>query len=187
MTEADPKAAPPTDEPARPVAPPAPAPEKPVEEEWDVRYKYLLAEFDNFRKRIERERERVRQEARGLLLRELLPLYESFERAHEASTRLAPNHPFRQGLDLVRQEWERFLVAQRIEPVAKTGEPFRAEEHEAVGDVPAGPAQVPGTIAEIVQQGYRSAVGLLRPAKVLVIRPKDPPKPEPGGSVTSPP
>lgn len=162
-----------------------PAEEPAASEEWSVRYKYLLAEFDNFRKRVEREREVVRREARALVLRELLALYESFERAQVASRQLGPDHPLRRGLELIRKEWEAFLLNHKVEALARPGEPFRPEDHEAVGERTPDAKHPEGSVAEVVQQGYRSSEGILRHAKVLVAR--TPMTDEPSGSVTSPP
>jgi molecular chaperone GrpE len=185
MSEAERKTEnPPPPEGATPPPPPETPP--PAEEDWAVRYKYLLADFENFRKRVDREREAVQREMRAMLLRDLLPLYESLDRAHQASTHFPEKHPFRQGLELVRKEWDRFLASQRIEPVARVGDRFRPDDHEAVGEIPADATHPDGTVGEIVQQGYRSAVGLLRTAKVLVARRPAEPNTDEGGSVTSP-
>ena len=182
-----------TEEPSSPPNPPPSQAEAPSEEplppvdDWSVRYKYLLAEFDNFRKRVEREREFVRREARGRVLRELIPLYESFDRALEAAAHLGASNPLRRGLDLIQKEWKAFLLNHGIEPVARIGEAFHADEEEAVGERVADAHHPDGTVAEVVQQGYRSAEGLLRPAKVLVARSPQESEPPSGGSVTSPP
>jgi molecular chaperone GrpE (heat shock protein) len=70
--------------PARPSESPAPgaSPEAAEPEpDWATRYKYLLAEFDNFRRRAEREKEAARQSARAEVVRSLLPLFEASEQA----------------------------------------------------------------------------------------------------------
>jgi molecular chaperone GrpE len=172
---------------APPTAPPAPTP---PEEDWAVRYRYLLAEFDNYRRRTDRERERIGRENRALVVRELLPFNDAIEKANLAGRQLPPDHPLRLGFELLLREWDRFLATERFEPVARVGEPFRADEQEAIGEVPATPERPDGIVAEIVQQGYRCAGGLLRPAKVFVARrasgrsrdaPHVPPEDEAGG------
>ncbi len=163
----------PDDEP-RPPAPEAAAPPPASSEDWETRFKYLLADFENFRRRSERDREAVTRQARGAVLRDLLPLLESFRSARAAIGRLAPSDPLRQGMELLEREWSKFLKHQGVEPVAEVGRPFQAEEAEAVGETPARDDCPDGTVAEIVQQGYRFFGGLLRPAKVIVARlPRD--------------
>jgi molecular chaperone GrpE len=164
------------DAPAPPVEP-APAPPPAAAEppqDWEARFKYLLADFENYRRRTERERESVTRQARGALLRELLPILEGFRSAHGAIARLPPNDPVRQGVELLDREWAKFLKQEGVAPVAEVGQPFRAEECEAVGETPATAQTPAGAVSEVVQQGYRFFGGLLRPAKVLVARTLEP-------------
>jgi molecular chaperone GrpE len=147
-----------------PVSPTAPA------EDWATRYKYLLADFENFRRRTERDREAISRQSRGAMLRELLPIIEAFRAAREAVTKLPGHEPVRRGLDLLDREWTTFLKHEGVEPVVEVGHAFRADEAEAVGESPATAERPDGTVAEIVQQGYRFFGGLLRPAKVVVAR-----------------
>ena len=102
--------------------------------------------------------------------RELLPIIEAFRVAHEAFAHLPPSDPTRKGLDLLDHEWTKFLKHEGVEAVATVGRPFLADEAEAVGEVPASDRHPEGTVAEVVQQGYRFFGGLLRPAKVIVAR-----------------
>ena len=140
--------------------------------DWATRYKYLLADFDNFRRRVERDRESISRQARAGLVRELLPIIEAFRVARDSLARLPTSDPMRKGLDLLDHEWTTFLKHEGVEPVATVGKPFRAEEAEAIGEAPADEALPDGSVAEVVQQGYRFFGGLLRPAKVIVARAK---------------
>ncbi len=150
-----------------PAAPPADATK---EEDWATRYKYLLADFENFRRRTERDRESISRNARGAMVRELLPLFEAFRSARSAVGELPTDSPLRKGLDLLDREWMTFLKHEGVEPVATVGEMFRSAEEEAIGHTPASEDRPDGSVAEIVQQGYRFYGGLLRPAKVIVAR-----------------
>ncbi|MFY9716658.1 MAG: nucleotide exchange factor GrpE [Thermoplasmata archaeon] len=154
---------------AAPVEPAAIPPTEPVED-WASRYKYLLADFENYRRRADRDRESITRQSRGGMLRELLPILEAFRAARKAADGLPASDPLRQGFDLLDREWMTFLKHEGVEPVARVGEPFRSEEAEAVGESPAGPVAPEGAISEVVQQGYRFFGGLLRPAKVIVAR-----------------
>jgi molecular chaperone GrpE len=147
-----------------------PTPDRTPPTDWESQFKYLLADFDNFRRRTERDRAGIRSEAEANLLRRLIPIVEGFENAETAGKTLPPSDPLRRGLELLGIELGAVLQSVGFAPVAKIGEPFRHDEHEAVGET-AGPKGVSeGAIAAIVQQGYRFQGGLLRPAKVLVAR-----------------
>ena len=150
------------------TAPPAPAPAP--AEDWVSRYKYLLADFENYRRRVDREREGVTRHARAALLRELLPILEAFRSARGALGHLPSSDPVRRGLELLDREWMTFLKHEGVEPIVEVGRPFRSDEAEAVGETPADTARPDGTVAEVVQQGYRFFGGVLRPAKVIVAR-----------------
>lgn len=151
------------------VAASPPAAKAPAEE-WETRFKYLFADFENFRRRTERERESIGRQTRAALLRDLLPLIEAFRTAHVAAGRLPADDPLRQGVELLSREWEKFLKHQGLEPVAEVGRPFRSDEAEAVGEADPSATVPDGAVTEIVQQGYRFFGGLVRPAKVIVAR-----------------
>jgi len=151
-------------------APPSPPPEAEPKEDWETRFKYLLADFENFRRRAAKDREAATRQARGALLRELLPLLEAFRGAASSVGHLPPNDPLRRGVELLDREWTTFLRHEGVEPIAEVGRPFQAEEAEAVGEAPAREELPDGAVAEVVQQGYRFFGGLLRPAKVIVAR-----------------
>jgi molecular chaperone GrpE len=153
-----------------PAAAPSEAPADEPEQDWPTRYKYLLADFENFRRRADREREGARQMVRADVLRSLLPLFEASERAQEAVARLGPTDPVRKGVELLAASWRSFLGSQRVTGVASPGARFESESHEAVGEAIPSKAHPPGTITEVVQQGYRMGSLLLRPAKVVVAR-----------------
>jgi len=161
-----------TPAPGSEASPPSPAAVAPPEpkEDWETRFKYLLADFENFRRRTAKEREGATQQARAALLRELLPLIEAFRAATGSAGHLSATDPLRRGLELLDREWTTFLRHEGVEPVAEVGQPFRASEAEAVGEAPASDGAPEGTVREVVQQGYRFYGGLVRPAKVIVAR-----------------
>jgi molecular chaperone GrpE len=171
-----------TAEPTPPTPPGKPPAQEspPPEEDWAIRYRYLLAEFDNYRKRSERERESVSRVAEARLLRAILPVYESFVNARSAAEKgLAAGDPIRKGLRLLAAEWNAFLDTQGIDFVVRPGMQFRPDEQEAVGEAPASKEHPAGSVVEVVQQGFRFPGGLLRPAKVIVARAPPPPEKPP--------
>jgi molecular chaperone GrpE len=163
--------------PAPAEAPPSPPPDAEPKEDWETRFKYLFADFENFRRRAAKERETATRQARGALLRELLPLVDAFRSATASVAHLPASDPLRRGFELLDREWLTFLRHEGVEPVAEVGRPFQAEEAEAVGEAPASAAAPDGAVTEVVQQGYRFYGGVLRPAKVIVARTKAPDRP----------
>jgi molecular chaperone GrpE len=157
-------AAPAAAAPPEKVAPPTPP------EDWETRFKYLFADFENFRRRAARERDSVARTVRGDVILALIPSYEAAQRAKEAVGRLPATDPVRKGIDLLVREFLVFFDNEHVWPVARRGEPFRSEWHEAVAEAPPREGAKDGTVLEIVQQGYRMDALLLRPAKVVVAR-----------------
>ncbi|HXY47195.1 MAG TPA: nucleotide exchange factor GrpE [Thermoplasmata archaeon] len=171
MTDGEPEPSGKADEPSTNQEEPTPAaPVTATAEDWATRFKYLFADFENYRRRTERERQTMTRQVRAGMLRELLPILEGFQTAEEALDHLPPSDPVRKGLEILDREWMTFLKHEGVEPVAAVGQPFRAEDAEAVGETAASSDHPAGTIAEVVQQGYRFYGGLLRPAKVVVAR-----------------
>ena len=142
------------------------APPPAEEEDWKKRYQYLLAEFENYRRRVQKETESAVGTAKGAILLRVIGLHEGIERALAGLP--ADAKALREGLSLVLKNMDGLLHDEGVEPVAAEGAPFQLELHEAVGKAPATEKAPEGSIAVVVQQGYRGPTGLLRPAKVLV-------------------
>ncbi len=126
-----------------------------------------LAEFDNFRKRTERERVEIKRHANEEMLRDLLPVLDNFERALEHSAD-AESGAFREGVEMIaRQLWDA-LERQGVEVVNPMGQRFSPEFHEAVHRVENCELE-PGTIASVLAKGYLCNGRLIRPAMVGVV------------------
>lgn len=129
----------------------------------------LLAEFDNYRKRVERERQRADLWTRAEVLAELLPILDDFERAKNA---LGPEETSfdRDGMLIIMDRLAEALNRAGLRSVeASPGQGFDPEIHEAVFTVPS--AEIPsGCVADVLEQGYRVGERLLRPAKVAVVQ-----------------
>lgn len=132
-------------------------------------YERLLrkqAELENFRKRIQREKEDFLQHANGDLIRSLLPALDSFERALKQRDPNVPEN-FYQGMELIYRQFLEVLSRAGLTPVEAAGKLFDPYLHQAVETV-----AVPGTrdqeIVEELQRGYKLRRRLLRPAIVKV-------------------
>jgi len=129
-------------------------------------YLRKLAEFDNFRKRTDREREEFQKTAAEGVIRDLLPVLDNFERAEIHGGNSDPE-AFREGVLMIsRQLWE-LLEREGLSVVDPGGEPFDPELHEAVQRIE-DPACKPGSVVTVMAKGYTLGGRLLRPAMVAV-------------------
>jgi molecular chaperone GrpE len=129
--------------------------------------KYLQADFENYRKRAERERRDVARHATEELLANLLPVLDDFDRCVEG----LPDDEAGRGVRMIHETILRVLREAGLEEIPGLGEPFDPWVHEVVGPAKDGDAP-PGTVAEVVQKGYRLRDRVLRPAKVIVTEAK---------------
>lgn len=135
--------------------------------EMHERFLRLRADFENFRKRAERDREeRVR---RGVAesLRELLPVADNLARAATAQGSL---DDVRLGVEMVSRQLAEALRRQGVEAIEAVGRPFDPQLHEAVAREESAGIDVPTVVAEL-QKGYVHGERLLRPAMVRVAMP----------------
>lgn len=125
------------------------------------------AEFDNARKRAAREQAEFRDFAAADVLRGLLPVLDSFERALKAGD----GSEFRSGVELIYRQLQDALVKAGAQPIKAVGEPFDPKVHEAIEMVDT--AEVPDHhVLDELQRGYKYKDRLLRPAMVRVARGK---------------
>lgn len=158
-----------------PPADSAPAYEKLTQEKQEL-YDRLLrkqAELDNFRKRVEREKEDFLQHAAVDLIRALLPVLDGFERALAQRGSNAPDQ-FYKGVELIYRELMETLKRAGVKPIESKGKTFDPHLHQAVEAVEA-PGYRDQEIVEELQRGYKLKNRLLRPAivKVAVARKKE--------------
>lgn len=152
-----------------------PALDTPLQQERDELQDRLLrtaAEFDNYRKRTERERRELSDYITTDVLRDLLPIVDDLERALAAPANLADNPElaaFHQGVTLIHRHWLELLRRRGVEGLDVVGQPFDPEWHEAVGDEPAA-GRPDGEITAELRRGYRIGTKLLRAAMVRVAK-----------------
>jgi len=130
----------------------------------------LLADFENFRRRVSRENEAVRGEAKRSALRPLLPVLDTLERGLAAGS---DDTDFYEGVAATQRLFQSALREAGAEPIESIGRLFDPEVHEAVATVPSEDVE-PGTIVREVRRGWRLPDGLLRPAQVVVAASEEP-------------
>jgi molecular chaperone GrpE len=129
----------------------------------------LMADFDNYRKRVDRQNDEARQFAVADLVRALLPGVDNLERALSAARQDATpaTTAIAEGVAMVLKQFKEALAKVGVQEVQTQGQPFDPTRHEAVDTVGVAPSE-DGLIVEEVQRGYLLHERLLRPAKVIV-------------------
>ncbi len=149
----------------------APAPETPADaEELEKTRDRLLrmqADFDNYRKRTQRERGEIAQRANDDLLLELFPVLDHFEMGLATARQHETDDAVQQGFQLVYDQLLGVLRKFGVEPIDAEGEPFDPNIHEAITVLPSEehPAE---TVMTQTRRGYRAGDRLLRAAQVVV-------------------
>ena len=144
--------------------------EKEKKDNWD-RYLRAAADLENQRKRQKRELDDAKFEAKSKVLKEMLPVVDNLERAIEhtgASDGAAK--AILEGVQLVLRQFTTAFERLEVTQIEAHGQPFDPNLHEAISqqesDAP------PGSIVQVLQKGYRMGDRLLRPALVVVAKPK---------------
>jgi molecular chaperone GrpE len=143
-----------------------------VQRERDDYYDRLLrqtAEFDNYRKRIERERQAASEAAAAELVRDLLPLVDDLERALKAEAGAEGAETYRRGVELIHKRLEDILRRRGVRPIEALGADFDPNFHEAVAHDPAE-GRREGEVIEDFRRGYMLGDRLLRPSMVKVAK-----------------
>lgn len=135
------------------------------EKEYIDQLKRLQAEFSNYRKRVDKERERLSSTGKGELVLKLLPVLDDFERM--VNHHQQGNPCSLDGVQLIYQNLRKILSDEGLEEIPSIGERFDPEFHEAVGVEETGEDQ-DGLVLEESQKGYRFGEKLLRPSRVKV-------------------
>jgi len=136
-------------------------------------YLRLAADFDNYRKRTERDRTAAADRGEDRVLLSILPILDNLQRAvHEISQRIdgaacsQETDNLTEGISMVVRQAERMLTEFDVEQQTATGSQFDPEYHEAVARTPSTEAE--GIVIEELQSGYLRGSRLLRPSLVVV-------------------
>jgi len=128
-------------------------------------WRRTAAEFDNYRKRVERERRERAEGAAADLLRQLLPIVDDFERALQADE--GAGDAYRRGVEIIYRQVTELLRKSGVTPVETVGAAFDPRYHQAVNAEPSS-GRPDGEILEEYRRGYMLGDRLLRPAMVKV-------------------
>lgn len=153
---------------AEPAQEAAPGPESgapAAEPDWKDQYARLLADFDNYRKRVTRDKEELAQFAAKDILKDLLPTVDNLALALDKAEN--KDDPFVQGVNLAYDGFLKALADHGATPLDSAGEPFDANFHEAIAQLPS-PDVAEGVVMNEVKRGWLLHGKLLRAAQVVV-------------------
>lgn len=131
-------------------------------------YLFLMADFDNFRKRTIRERSELIKNAAEKVLKDLLPIVDDFERGLDASKDNAEAKAIHDGMELIYNKLIKHLGDNGVKAMESTGADFNADIHEAIATIPAPDETQKGKVIDTTQKGYTINDKVLRHAKVVV-------------------
>jgi molecular chaperone GrpE len=135
----------------------------------------LAAEFENYRKRMMRERLEAEARGKAELVKDILEPMDDIARFAHVDPAITDSTTLVEGVSMVERKLEKTLRAAGLEAVNPIDEPFDPARHEAVGTEPAELPELDGTVGRVYQVGYTFRGQLLRPARVVVrqYRPAD--------------
>jgi molecular chaperone GrpE len=143
-----------------------------LQRQRDEYYDRLLrktAEFDNYRKRVERDRQSMADAVAADVVRDLLPLVDDLERALKADTGAEGAEAYRRGVELIHRQLLEVLRKRGVRPIEALGTDFDPHVHQAVAHEPAD-GRRDGEVIEEFGRGYMLGDRMIRPAIVKVAK-----------------
>ncbi len=141
--------------------------EKALEKE-KKEYLFLMAEFDNFRKRTLKEKSELVKTAGEQSLKGMLPILDDFERGLKAAADATDVEAVREGMELIYNKFIKYLDQNGVKAMDPEERDFDTEKHEAISVVPVPDKELKGKILDTVQKGYTINGKVMRHAKVVV-------------------
>lgn len=132
------------------------------------KYLRLYAEFDNYKRRVAKERIELMQAAGKDVIANLLPVIDDLDRALKAFETATEIAPVQEGISLVAQKLKTILANQGLKEMEAIGKPFDADLQEAITNVPAPSDDLKGKVIDEIEKGYFLHDKVLRHAKVVV-------------------
>lgn len=158
----------PEQQPAQPPQPEARADSSNELEAVRDRHLRLAAEFDNYRKRVEREKGESWVRAQAELAQRLLEPLDDLQRIADFDPATTNAQALHEGAEMVEKKFLRALENAGLEVIDADGKPFDPTQHEALTTMPAQSEDEDDTVAQVFRKGYRFKGVLLRPAQVVV-------------------
>jgi len=131
-------------------------------------YLFLMADFENFRKRTLNEKAELIKNGAERAMRDLLPVVDDLERAMDAINKGGDLDSLKEGVDLIYNKFVKYLESQHVLAIDSTGKEFDTDLHEAVTTFPAPDPSMKGKVIDTTIKGYMINDKVLRHAKVVV-------------------
>jgi len=131
-------------------------------------YLFLMADFENFRRRTSKEKMDLIKNGAESAMRDLLPVVDDLERAMDAINKGGDLESLKQGVELIHNKFVKYLASQHVTPIESTGKEFDTDLHEAVTMFPAPDPSMKGKVIDTTIKGYKINDKVLRHAKVVV-------------------
>ncbi|MCH5246762.1 MAG: nucleotide exchange factor GrpE [Muribaculaceae bacterium] len=131
-------------------------------------YLFLMADFDNFRKRTLKEKSEIIRNGSENVLKGLLPIVDDFERGLEASKTSDDSSAVKEGMELIYNKFIKFLEQNGVKVMETNGQEFDPDRHEAITTLPVDDEEKKNKIVDTVSKGYTLNDKVLRHAKVVV-------------------
>lgn len=136
--------------------------------ELNDKYLRLFAEFDNFKRRTQKERVELLQTAGKDIVISLLPVLDDFERAIKATEKSTEVAPVREGIELVQTKLKSILSQKGLKEIESLNTPFDTDLHEAITQIPSPTEEQKGKVIDELEKGYTLNDKVVRFAKVVV-------------------
>ena len=142
--------------------------EKEKVEEEKKKYVYLMAEFDNYRRRVSQEKLELIDTAAKGVINDLLPVVDNFERALKSLADSEASDSAKMGTELIYKQLLEVLKKKGVAEIDAMGKELDTDEHEAVAQIPAPEEDQKGKVVDVVQKGYKLNGKVIRFAKVVI-------------------
>ena len=138
-------------------------------EEYKDKYLRQLAEFDNYRRRVIKEKADLIKNGGEKVISAILPILDDFDRANETLGKMGEGASAeKKGVELIIEKFVKILKQQGLEKMDVVGKPFDVDFHEAVAMVPGQPDELKGKVIDCVLAGYLLNDKVIRHAKVAI-------------------
>jgi len=137
-------------------------------DELNDKYLRLFSEFDNFRKRTQKEKLELFKTASEDVMIAMLPVLDDFERALKVAEENEVDDNHKEGIELIYNKLKKTLEQKGLQCLDSQGQEFDTDYHEAITNMPAPSPELKGKVVEVIEKGYKLNDKVIRFAKVVV-------------------
>lgn len=135
---------------------------------WEDKYLRLYSEFENFRKRTQKEKADLISSSKGDTFKLILPILDDFDRALKSINEAEDINSLKEGVELIHSKIVKSLSGNGLEEMKTQEEEFNPDIHEAITNIPAPSEELKGKVVDVVEKGYKLNDKIIRFPKVVV-------------------